>query len=1138
MTQERSSFPEQTGPLSVAEPGALERLSSWARNLPQRATARRDRIGRLEQALAASNSALTRAEAALRRTHRLSNMCHWRWDAAGDNTAEELGRYTYTDEAENLLGRAIRDLTTIKDVFSQSVVHPDDRAGYVAAYGRFWGGSQTTYTQEYRILHPVSGIRHIREIAEKHFNAAGRLTVVAGTLQDITDTRAAELAHRRSEAMLRRIHRMVKLCHWHWVPGSLSEREADGHYNYSDEISEVFGLDAAEMDIPAADFARRVIHPDDQARCIEQYGRFWSRLDRSYVLDYRIVHAQRGIRFVRESAERVIDEYGRVQQIAGTMQDITDEHAAALAMRENETKLSRGFRMAKLAHWTFEPDKRHPSGGFGVYTYSDGVSEIHGVDANTLHDLGDAFYERVVHPDDRAELRRLNDEFNADDKSSYTHEYRIMRPDGEMRFVRESAEKLRDEHGRVNQIIGTIQDVTDQRLAGLALRESEAKLRRGFRMAELCHWTCDLRKRPEKGGGSKYIYSEEAAGIFGLSLDQLDRVGTEFWSTFVHPEDRDDAKRSYAQFLDGKASSYADDFRVVRPDGEIRYVREVADKLYGPDGKTAQVVGIIQDMTDLKRSELSLQRIEAQLQRAYRLAKLGYWYWEASDTAVGMEEGSYRFSEDVFDITGLQPNSQDWTNGRKFCDTHVHPDDRDNVYRVFNDFDCGTIDSYTLNYRYFHPDGGTRYFRSSVERVRDGRGRILYVTGIIQDITEVKSSEMVLQRSELQLRRAQRIAKLYCWHIDIDPATGKSEYQIDLEMGTELAHCSIDELSVSNEVYLERFVHVDDRTHVTGVFQPFSNGESDSYVVDYRLLRPDGSFVPVRSMVERIRNEAGQAIQIIGAIQDVTDQKQRETELIEAKNEAEIANRSKSEFLANMSHELRTPLNAIIGFSEIIRDQRFEPVSPRYVDYARDIYSSGEMLLNLIKDVLDMSKLEAGKQTLHEELTLPSDVIESCITMVKERAAKGEVALITEYDASQPEIWVDEQAIKQVVLNLLSNAVKFTPPGGSVAIRSFTNALGEFEVSIADTGIGIPPEVLPHLFAPFARGDNSVSRQFPGTGLGLAISRRLMELHQGRIEIKESSSRGTTIAMVVPASRVVSDRHHTPEAENKRAGLG
>jgi PAS domain S-box-containing protein len=1137
MTSEWSEYPERQGDVHPARTVGFSRIVAWARDLLRRDGADRERIEQLERALAASKAALGRTEATLRRTHRLSKLCHWRWDPIGEGGGEERGTYTYTDEAEGLLGHSIADLTTIKDFFSQTVVHPDDRAGYLAAYYRFWNDSLATYAQEYRIIHATFGVRHIRETAEKHFDATGRMTVMAGTLQDITDTRAAELAQKRSEAMLRRVHRMVKLCHWHWEPGSLSDREGDGHYYYSDEISDVFGLDATIIDIPAAEFARRVIHPDDQARCVERYARFWSGLDLAYVLDYRIVHPQRGIRYVRESAERVLDDYGRVQQVAGTMQDITDEHAAALAMRENEIKLSRGFRMAKLAHWTFEPEARRPDGELGVYTYSEGVSEIHGVDAHTLHQLGDTFYEKVIHPDDREELKRLNDEFNADDKTTYTHEYRILRPDHSIRYVRESAEKLRDEHGKVTQIIGTIQDVTDQRLAGLALSESEAKLRRGFRMAELCHWTCDLNKRRTDGGHGSYTYSEEAAEIFGVSTAELDRTDTDFWSLFVHPEDRDEANRTYAAFLEGKTPSYADEFRVVRPNGEIRFVREVADKLYGPDGKAVQIVGIIQDMTELKRSELSLRRIEAQLQRAYRLAKLGYWYWEASESGIGMEDGGYRFSGDVFDITGLQPDGHDWTNNRRFCDQHVHPDDRELVYQTFASFSDGTTDIYTLNYRFLHPDGVTRYFRSSAERVRDERGRILYVTGIIQDITEVKASEIILRRSELQLRRAQRIAKLYCWHVDIDPATGHTEHRVDSEMATELAHCSLEDLSVSNAEYLTRFVHPDDRRDLSVVYAPFERGETDFYVADYRMLRPDGSSVPVRSMVERIRNEAGQAVQIIGAIQDVTDQRQREAELIEAKNEAEIANRSKSEFLANMSHELRTPLNAIIGFSEIIRDQRFEPVPPRYVEYARDIYDSGEMLLTLIKDVLDMSKLEAGKQTLHEELTLPGDAIESCVTMIKERAAKGQVTLTIKQTQAPPEIWVDEQAIKQVLLNLLSNAVKFTPAGGSVTIRPGLNAQGEFEIAIVDTGIGIPSDVLPQLFAPFQRGDNRVSRQFQGTGLGLAISRRLMELHQGRIEIDSTPGKGTKVAMILPAERVVhAEPTEVAAAANLRIG--
>jgi PAS domain S-box-containing protein len=443
------------------------------------------------------------------------------------------------------------------------------------------------------------------------------------------------------------------------------------------------------------------------------------------------------------------------------------------------------------------------------------------------------------------------------------------------------------------------------------------------------------------------------------------------------------------------------------------------------------------------------------------------------------------------------------------------------VEKVFVDFERETIDNYTISYRFLHPSGDVRSVRSVSERVRDEHGRPLYGIGVIQDFTEVKTAEATLRRSEYQLRRAQRVARLYCWHTEQDPQ-GQMRMVFDHEFYTDVLGQDPSQAIVSPSDYVHRFVHPEDRARLLPVTGAFEREEIDSYAVEYRLQRADGSIVYIRSAAERMRDADGHAMQLFGAIQDVTDLNQRERELIEAKNDAEFANRSKSEFLANMSHELRTPLNAIIGFSQVIRDQLFGPDQVRYVDYARDIHESGHLLLDLINDILDMSKLEAGKHVLYEEELQVGNVVEICLNIMKSRAIEGAVKLTTEGLERLPRVWAEERALKQVLLNLLSNAVKFTPRGGQVHVDGKLTDEGEFAIAVSDTGIGIPSDVLPHLFAPFRQGDNSISRRFGGSGLGLAISRRLVDLHGGRIEVASKPGDGTTVTILLPADRVIS----------------
>jgi signal transduction histidine kinase len=245
-------------------------------------------------------------------------------------------------------------------------------------------------------------------------------------------------------------------------------------------------------------------------------------------------------------------------------------------------------------------------------------------------------------------------------------------------------------------------------------------------------------------------------------------------------------------------------------------------------------------------------------------------------------------------------------------------------------------------------------------------------------------------------------------------------------------------------------------------------------------------------------------------------------EAAQARQRAEAASRAKSEFLANMSHELRTPLNAIIGFSQAIEGQIFGPGSgERYIEYASHIHESGRHLLSLISDILDMSRIEVGRYKLAEEMLDVPALVESCTAMVRSQAESGKVELAIDLQRNIPPIRGDRRALLQVVLNLLSNAVKFTPPGGRVALRAHIDDASRFNLSVADTGIGIGPDVLPWVFEPFQQGDPTISRKYGGTGLGLSISKSFVELHGGQIAIDSAPNKGTTATVALPAERVV-----------------
>ena len=245
-------------------------------------------------------------------------------------------------------------------------------------------------------------------------------------------------------------------------------------------------------------------------------------------------------------------------------------------------------------------------------------------------------------------------------------------------------------------------------------------------------------------------------------------------------------------------------------------------------------------------------------------------------------------------------------------------------------------------------------------------------------------------------------------------------------------------------------------------------------------------------------------------------------ELIAANEKAEFANRTKSEFLAAMSHELRTPLNAIIGFSEIIKDETFGPVgNVQYRSYAEDINESGQHLLDLIDDILDLSKVESGADEIHEEQIEIREVIESVVTMVKGRAQKGSVKLELEVPDHPPALRADSRKLKQILVNLLSNAIKFTDPGGKVTFRTWCQRGSGYVFQIADTGIGIALDDIPKALAPFQQVDGELNRKYEGTGLGLPLTKSLVELHGGSLDLQSRLGVGTTVTVRLPEERVV-----------------
>ncbi|WP_374655886.1 PAS domain-containing protein [Dongia sp.] len=613
-----------------------------------------------------------------------------------------------------------------------------------------------------------------------------------------------------------------------------------------------------------------------------------------------------------------------------------------------------------------------------------------------------------------------------------------------------------------------------------------------------------------------------AERVSGFSAKEL--AQTDIWRSRFLPGDLEAEQVVEAQALHRTRPIFREATWIARS-GDRRMIRWSNVALQYEVGTAPVLLKIGLDITDLRRHEMSLLRNETYLRLAHRMAKLCHWHWRPDGTEYDIDpasrRGRYIYSDEVRDIFGYTAGEMP-SDGHDYARLIAHPDDQAMLHARYDEFRLGEGDSYSVEYRAVHREGHVLYIRETGERMRDDNGHVIQIAGTFQDVTDLRASERRLQRAEGDLRRSLRMSGLchWSWQLSLDSVDGLPGVYSSSGETADLLGLAPEDVALNDFDWHEKVVHPEDARASWERYDTFLRGPEMGFSQEYRILSRYRGIRYIRSICEKTVDAQGRVIEIAGALQDITELRQRELELIKAKNAAEIANRSKTEFLANMSHELRTPLNAVIGFSQVIRDQLFGDAPDRYSAYAGDVYKSGQLLLQLIGDVLDMSKLEAGKVELFEEAVDVPAIAEDCLRMVQSRADEGKVHIERNWQRDLPMLQADARAVAQILLNVLSNAVKFSPPDRIVYLTGRLGDSGDLVVVIRDTGIGMSKEAMQNLFSAFHQADATISRRYGGTGLGLAITKRLMELHGGSIDLSSEPGQGTRVILRFPQARV------------------
>jgi len=608
--------------------------------------------------------------------------------------------------------------------------------------------------------------------------------------------------------------------------------------------------------------------------------------------------------------------------------------------------------------------------------------------------------------------------------------------------------------------------------------------------------------------------NEVAEGITGWR--EAEAQGQNLWKVF----DRDDRP---ASFLDqnpvdvliqsGTTINTAHRVTAISRDQKRTPLEVKAALTYASDGSVRGLAMVFRDMTAANQAEV----------RANQLAAIV----ESSDDAIigktldGRITSWNRAAETMFGYTADEAIGQ----GIQM----LLPRDRAlEEMAILAELSAGArITSFETVRR--AKDGGLLDVSVTISPIRDAQGQIIGASKIARNITQQKRVQEALRESQARLRFALDAAQIGDWDLDLvtNVATCSPRHDLCFGYHRPLAHWD-------TQMFLDH-VHPDDREHVRTALSRVITDLSD-WRIECRVVWPDGSIHWI-SAQGSVFYEGDVPTRLLGIIMDITQQKHMEEMRLEAgrleaeNQQIQAANRLKSEFLANMSHELRTPLNAIIGFAGLLHSGAVPGDSPKHRDFLGYIETSGQHLLQLINDVLDLSKVEAGKlEFFPEPVSLP-ELVDEVTTILQTSANRQGVVIRTQVDEALDELFVDPARLKQVLYNYLSNAIKFSRAGSEVLLTAQAQGAEDFRIEVQDSGVGIAPQDLQRLFLEFQQLDNGYTKRHQGTGLGLALTRRLVEAQGGAVGVRSTLGVGSVFHLVLGRGRVGEPAGQDPDLD-------
>jgi PAS domain S-box-containing protein len=977
----------------------------------------------------------------------------------------------------------------------QPVIHPEDLPGFAEQWKSMLLSGKPG-EREARARRFDGVYRWLLFRAVPLYDETGELVKWYASAFDIEDRKRAEEALKRSESNLAEAQRLAHAGSWSW---RVAGRRA---LHLSAEWYRIYGFDP-EKGPPAWEERLQRIHPEDRAK--------WKRaIDRAiveksdYEVEARILLPDGTVKYIHTVGHPVLKAPGELVEFVGSATDITERKQAEEALRRSEASLHEAQRLGQLGSWAWDRSSE-------TVFASPELLRILGVDPKEksqargmMIEVGDReTFAEHVHPEDRLGLEQVARKAVAE-KRDWEFEYRIVLPNGSIRFVHTRGRPVFDDSGELIEYIGTIMDITERKQAEVALRRSEGYLAEAQRLTHTASWAWRVAERD-------FLHlSEEWYRMYGFDPEQ----GLPDWEEVlqrIHPGDLAKWQAAIERAV-GEKSDYEIEYRILLPDGSVKYMRTVGHPVVNAAGDLVQFTGSATDITERKQAEVALRRSEGYLAEAQRLTLTGSWAWNvATRQSVYWSQENYRLFG--FDPEGGIPSDEAFHE-------RIHPEDRDRVRTDVFVEKPNEGSHFDVDFRIVFPDGAIKYVRSTGHPVRNMSGDLIEYVGTSIDVTERKRVEEERERLLASERAAfaeavaaqQRFRDLVnsvegiVWEADVP----SFQFLFISKQAERVLGYPV-ERWLSEPTFWRDHVHPDDRDWAVEFCQN-ATAEKRDHEFEYRMIAADGSVLWLRDLVTVVV-EGDRATRLRGVMVDLTNRKMAEEALRQTM--ADLAHVSRAttmgELTVSLAHEVNQPIAAAVTNANTCL--RWLASDTPNIEEAR------AAAMRIVKDgtrageIISRIRLLFTKSTEQHELVDVNEVIEEMIVLLRAETTRHSISVRTELEADLPPVMGDRVQLQQVLMNLMINGIDAMEGANGtreLTIKSRRTENEEVAVSVTDSGIGLPAQHAEQIFNAF------FTTKPNGTGMGLRISRSIIESHRGRLWAADNSPRGATFHFTLP----------------------